>query len=552
MSDVEKWSQVAADNADPAPDGAPESHNRTDVNNIQREAMAAVRRKHETMAWFDKAKGPVGKGFTIAKLSATQVTLVHEGTPTDASGKYPTGDRVRVGDGATYVEGYVTSAVYANPTTTVAIDFDGAGVVQTTPTSLESHVTEGSVGNTAFSPRGTTLAQDPPEVPAIDDLGDGATLDQGAGEGFDADTVDGLHAADIISAASGVGLEILNGDFAIAQRGAVINDSTYFPNDNAAYVMDQWVLLMGIGTGRPSAGNGVVDVASVDAVGSAGVPAASSVRLTGNANVGVAPVEKIGLIQWFPNDAIRHMVDGTVSLSAFVKKGAGDNFEDFRLAIVEWTGTADTLTSTDPINDWNAAGTLPTVKASYSISVSDPFTIGASWAEFQLENVAVSSDMKNLGVLLYVDDTSWGVGDVVEFSGVVLTAGALAGSFRSGASYADSLNKCQRFFNTTFDHASVISEFSGEEASSLRTVATSAGATLIWEFGTSMFKTPTVTAINPGAAGTTPAFFFCDTDDADYAVAVVLAAARRVHLSAVAGGHNNHVVDIHAVAEAML
>lgn len=551
MANLDQWSPTAADNADAVPDGAPEGHQRTSVNDITREMMAASRRQWGVGAWFARTKGPVGKGYTLSKLSDTQVNLVHESTPTDASSLFTVGARVRVGDGSTYVVGYVTAAVYASPTTTVTINFDGAGVVQATPTTLDTHITDTTLGKTAFSPRGTTLAQDPPEVPAIDDLGDGATLDQGSGNSFDADLLDGLHAADIIAASTGVGIHVLNGNFAIAQRGLVIDDTTYFPNDNSKYVVDQWVLLMGDLTGRPGAGSGVVDVSIVDALGSDGIPASTAVRLTGNSNVGVAPTEKVGLIQWLPNDAIRHLKSGTVSLSGYVRKPPGSNFENFRMAIVEWTGTADTLTSTDPINDWNTAGFLPTVKASYIIAVSDTFTIGTDWTQYKLENVSISSGMKNLGILLYVDDTSWGIGDAVEFSGIDLTLGALAGTYQE-PDFADTLHRCQRFFVTTFDHGAVIAEFSGQEASALRTISDASFGTLIWEFGTSMFKTPTVTTLNPGAAGSVAGYFFCDTDDADYGAATISAAKRRVHLSGAAGGHNNHVIDIHAIAEALL
>lgn len=551
MSDLQNWSQVAGENTDPVPDGAPENHPRVQVNDIQREALAGIRRQFEDMAWFDKTKGPTGNGFTLARLSATQVTLVHESTPTDASGKFAVGARIRVGDGTTLVYGFVLSAVYANPTTTVEINFDGAGVVQATPTTLELNITDGSVESTAFSPRGVTLAQDPPQVPAIDDLGDAVTKDEGSGNGLDADLLDGLHASDIIAASTGVGVHVINGHFGISQRGLTIDDTTYFPNDNAKYVVDQWVLLMGSGVTRPSAGSGVVDVSIADALGSAGIPASRAVRLTGNANVGVAPVEKVGLIQWLPNDAIRHLASGVVSLSGYVKKGALSNFENFRMAIVEWTGTADTLTSTDPINDWNTAGFLPTVKASYTIAVSSTFAIGTDWTQFKLENVSVSSGMKNLGIMLYVDDTSWGLGDTVEFSGVDLSQGALAGTFQE-PDFADELHRCQRFFNTTFDHADTISEFSGKEASALRTVSTASFGTLIWEFGTSMFKTPTVTTVNPGTLGVGIGFFFCATDNSDYGAATVSAAQRRVHLTSSVGGHNSHVIDIHAIAEALL
>ena len=96
MSNVDTWSQIAGENADPVPDYAPQGHARTQVNDISREGQAAIRRQAETMAWFDKTKGPSGLGFTLTRLNDTQVNLVHQTTPTDASGKFLVGARVRV------------------------------------------------------------------------------------------------------------------------------------------------------------------------------------------------------------------------------------------------------------------------------------------------------------------------------------------------------------------------------------------------------------------------------------------------------------------------
>lgn len=554
MANVEKWSTVAATNTDPTPDGAPEGHLRTQVNNITREMMAAVRRQLENMAWFDKTKGPVGEGFTPARLADDKVTLVHESTPTDATDKFLTGARIRVGDGSTYVVGYVTSAVFATPTTTVTIDFDGASVVQATPTILELNVTDGTVANTAFSPRGTTVAQDPPEVPAIDDLGDGVTLDQGAGNGFDADTLDGFHAAEIIDAAAvGSGVEIINGAFSIAQRGATIDDTTAFPNDNAAYTLDQWVLLMGSGTSHPAAGSGVVDVSTVDATTTTGASASTSARLTGNSNVGVAPVEKAGLIQWLPNDACRHLADSIVSVSVDIRRAGPGNFENFRLAVVEWTGTADTLTSVDPIDDWGVAGVLPTVNASYSVSVSDVAVIGANWSRVELENVSISSGMTNLGVLLYMDDTSWGIGDIVEFTGVEIVEGATAVPFHQG-DLMETLHSCMRFFNSTFDLGVAPADYTGLVDGALFARTNSASDIgLMWEFGVSMFKTPTIATYNPWASGTTPGWFFNISDVAQFAAAgPITPSTRRADISSGTTGSSNKLVAVHATAEAVL
>lgn len=558
MSNVEKWSAVANNNVDAVPDGAPEGHPRSSVNNIMREAMAAVRHQWESMAWFDKTKGPSTNGFTLARLTDTQVTLVHETTPTDARGKFEIGARIRVGDSSTYVYGFVSAKAYASPTTTITIDMDGSSVVQATPTVLELHVTDGTVGRTAFSPRGTTLAQDPPEVPAIDDLGDGATIDQGSGNGFDADTVDGFHAASLIAASLGGGVQLVNGNFAVGQRGLSLDPSTYFPTDNGAYVADQWALLTGKLATRPGAGSGVVDIDLVDAVGTQGTPCSTSIRITGNGNLGSSPVEKVGLIQWLPNDACRHLNSGEISVSAYVKKPGGSGFDSFRIAVVQWSGTADALTATDPIDNWGDVGVLPTVLADYSIDVGDVNLVGTSWTEYNLQGVAIAADTTNIGVLLYMDDTSVASGDIVEMTGVAIAQGGSATSYVQ-EDFTNNFHRCRRFFCTTFDHGMTAKPKSAEAnvldaAIWSRSRPASGRAFENWDFGTSMLKIPTLTTLNPSSSGTadTSAWNITTSSDVTFDAASTHATKRGAFFTIDEGGWFDDEIAWHACAEAVL
>ncbi len=554
MSNVDQWSQISGENADPTPDGAPEGHARVDVNDITRELQSAVRREKENLAWFDKTKGPVGLGFTLTKLSDNSVNLVHESTPTDASGKFVVGVRVRIGDGSTFVYGYVTSSVYANPNTVIDLDLDGAAVVQATPTTIENHVTDNFVGKAAFSPVGVTLAQDPPEIPSIDLLGDGVTVDQGTGNGFDADTVDGQHAVDIIaSAAASDGVGLINGNFAIGQRGHTINDASYYLNDNAAYVADGWALLMGDLTAHPLTTEGVVDIDLIAANATGGAADSRAIRLTGNSHVTSAPLEKIGLIQWLPFDVTESLRSGTVSLSVWCRIPAS-GFQQLRLAIVEWTGAADALTSVDPINDWGAVDVDPTVLSSRSISIGAKETVSATWTEFQFENVSVSASVNNLAVLIYMDDTAWASGDIFELTGVSLVKGASARAY-SHEDYSLNLQRCQRFFNSSFEEGTApVDQNSGAaiKASALRCSSDGTNAMLVWEFGTSMHKVPDVTTFSPdtGGAAASP---WNETAGVDEAKASTSKSKRRVNWRVSrAGSNTGDEIIMHATAEASL
>ncbi len=553
MSNVDTWSQVAGENADPVPDYAPQGHARTQVNDITRELQSSVRRQWETMAWFDKTKGPSGLGFALTKLSDTSVNLVHESTPTDGSGKFVVGTRVRIGDGSTFVYGYVTSSIYANPNTVLEFSLDGASVVQTTPTTIENHVTDNFVGKAAFSPIGTTLAEDPPEIPSIDDLGDGALLDQGDGNGFDADTLDGQHASEIISsAASAAGVGLINGNFAIGQRGHTIDQTTHFLNDNAEYVVDGWALLMGYLATHPAGGSGVVDIDLIAANATGGDADSRAVRITGNSSVGVSPVEKVGLIQWLPFDVVESLRSGTVSLSVWCRIPSS-GFQGLRLAIVEWSGTADLLSpGVDPIQDWGDSGVLPTVGGSYSITVADSQTVSSAWTEFKYENVSVSASANNLAVLIYMDDTAWADGNIFELTGVSLVKGASARGY-SHEDHSVNLRRCQRFFNSTFPEGATPVALSSDEVSALHSICGDGITSLLtWEFGTSMRKAPSITRFNPGASGSTTVPWN-DTQNVVTGVSGSGASERRAWVKTSRAGEDpGDLIVLHATADATL
>lgn len=555
MSDVKQWSVVAGENTDPVPDGAIEGMERTQVSDTLRELFSSVRRQFEDLAWFDKAKGPSSNGFTIAKLSNTKVNLTHEATPTDASAKFPIGARVRVTDGVTFVYGFVDSVSFASPITTVTIDMDGASVVMASPTAIENNVGDGSLGRTAYSPLGVTLLQDPPEVPSIDDLGDVATLDQGHGGGIDADKLDGLHAADIVQAASAVAsrLGIVNGDFSIAQRGQVIDATAahFHINDNAKYTLDQWVLLMGDRLLHPATGLGVVDVSRENSGAVGGIAAPTCVRLSVNSNLGAPQHEKVGLIEWIPNDQISHLADSIVSLRYWARNDA-PGIDTTRISLVSWSGAINNLTSVDPIDDWNVASAEPSVLFDYAISSSAPHSLSTVWQEFAFDNVAIPAGMTNLGIMIWTDDTSFSIGNWVEWTGVSMVVGTLGQTYQP-EDFATNMNRCSRFYTTSFNH--LVNPQSGTQ--DFNNVVMIGGSTsCCYNFPTPMFKEPTVNFFNPSLAGSPGKSVELDASHSDGPTPVPFPNEKYVGIYVFPAnpptGSSEFGLGVHLVAEALL
>jgi hypothetical protein len=126
MSDIKTWDTTAAGNDSTPPDGAPEGMNRTDVNNVIRENMAATKR------WYDAPEfvNPVDAD-TVQKGSATTVEIVG----VDRTALYPVDARVKI-VGASTVYGFVNSSVFGADTV-VTVDVDDAADVPDTITAFE-------------------------------------------------------------------------------------------------------------------------------------------------------------------------------------------------------------------------------------------------------------------------------------------------------------------------------------------------------------------------------------------------------------------------------
>lgn len=553
MADLSSWSQIASGNIDAPPDGAPEGMARKVLNDTLRENMAALRRAYEDPQWVNLLEED--DGFTVSFIDATHFNIVYDGTPArDASPKFPVGARVQLYNGSAFQYGFVVSTAYVPPNTSVLVTIDALDPLDAGTNRAETHVTKGTVGKVAFSPIGVTLAQDPPHIPSIDLLGDGVTKDEGAGNGKDADLLDGEHGQFYLSAAERDAHSLLiNGDFSLFRRGTTIDSTnTFFPNDNAGYGPDQWALLMGSGATHPAPGSGVVDLKqnSVDIA-----PGVSpwSLHIEGNVSVGSPTAEKFAVIQMLARDRCQHLRSQRVSVSVWCKKGVGSVMDTLQIGIVEWIGAADVLSSIDPIADWGAVGASPSLLASYvmqdSISAGG-LTTTTAWQLLTLENILVGSSMNNLGVMIWCDDQSWVSGDDLFLAGVNLTPGAVARQFVPRPRDQELLSAV-RFLASTFPEATRPQQNIGSANNAASAVASNNGHGIIdWRFVEDMFKVPTVTAYNPEAAN---ALVRNVTDSTNTAIGSTIIGAGQVLIETNGGGSDgNDYMAVHLTAEAVL
>lgn len=224
-----------------------------------------------------------------------------------------------------------------------------------------------------------------------------------------------------IDGAFGFRNRLINPSGQIAQAGLA---STA---DGAYTGFDQWLALTQSNPVTPSALTGIEN----------GTP--YMMRLT-QAN---ASAQRFGLLQWIESVNCLDLRGQSVVLSARVRMSASGTL---RFAIVEWTGTADTITK-DIVNDWTSgiftAGNFfksatTTVVATGSVSLS-----AATLETISLAG-SISGAANNLAVFFWTDSTQ-AQNVMLDIGKAQFEAGsaATALAFRS---YQQEMALCQRYF----------------------------------------------------------------------------------------------------------
>lgn len=199
---------------------------------------------------------------------------------------------------------------------------------------------------------------------------------------------------------------LLNGDFRVLQLGAI------GAADNSS-IHDGWRVLM------EAASACVVTQETADAPTDGGK---FGCKLT----VGSGEDNKFGIWQVLPYADCSDLRGKTVSLQCKLKATAA--ITDVRMAVVEFTGTADSgVGGVDPISVWGSAGTNPTLAANFAY-LGTPANLSptTSWATYRVENIAVGASMNNLGVLIWCEDeTTTVTTDILRIADVQLEEGAV-------------------------------------------------------------------------------------------------------------------------------
>ncbi len=221
-----------------------------------------------------------------------------------------------------------------------------------------------------------------------------------------------------------------NGDCGVSQRNAASGTVTA---DNA-YFADRWRYLgeaSGTCFGR------------VSGIGS--TIFAGGVLFTGTTDKG-------GAFQVVEGINSKHLRSTAVVLSAVLQVNNA-RLGNMKMGIIEFTGTEDATTG-DPISSWGASGTTPTLAASWAF-VNTPANLSVTTSAVRYSVTGtVSAGANNLAVLIWNDDKVYNASDLFYFSEVQLEYGAVASPYER-IPHAVQFDRCQRYFEKSYDHLTV-------------------------------------------------------------------------------------------------
>ena len=198
-----------------------------------------------------------------------------------------------------------------------------------------------------------------------------------------------------------------------------IDSTTLPPNNDFTPVFGRWTLL--------SDGDDVVDITRENTF----LPDSGSQYYAELTITAAGANKKWGIMSVLSADNSIPLRDTIMSLQAKLRTVAGSQVTWIRYAILEWSGTADEWTGTDPISAWNAAGVNPTLAANWAYAGAS-INLGPGidvWDTEVLENVTTGGSFNNLGVIVWLDDTNKGVGKLLQITQAQLEIGSVATAF---------------------------------------------------------------------------------------------------------------------------
>ena len=222
---------------------------------------------------------------------------------------------------------------------------------------------------------------------------------------------------------------LINGAFAVAQRGTSFTSSSSANNDDT-YVLDRWYIL--------SDGNDIIDVSQeTSTIPTNGKYAIALDVETAN--------KKFGIAQIIEGKNCVGLIGDTITFSFKAKVSDTSKLDNVKAAIVSWSGTEDSVTS-DIISAWGNEGTNPTLitNATYENTPAN-LSLTTSYATYSVSANIDTSGAKNIIVFIWSDVTDTTAGHFLYVTDCQLERGNVSTPFEH-RSFGDELLRCQRYF----------------------------------------------------------------------------------------------------------
>lgn len=217
---------------------------------------------------------------------------------------------------------------------------------------------------------------------------------------------------------------VINPEFSFTQRATL-----FLPATDNAYTQDRWRCLM------ESAAS--CNVARQNGSGTWQNQTSFTATATNN--------KKFGLFQPIESVNMARARGQTVTLSAQLKCDA--TISDVRMAILQWTSTADAVSAT-PISAWGTTGN-PTLTTWTYANTPANLSVTSSFVQYSV-SASISSTATNLGVFIWNNDQTTTSGDGIQASQVQLEVGAAFTVFDNRLSQQE-ISLCQRYYTKSYE-----------------------------------------------------------------------------------------------------
>jgi len=275
---------------------------------------------------------------------------------------------------------------------------------------------------------------------------------------------------------------LINGEFRIWQRGTSLSaqaDDTYGGMGDRWYILTQTSTIAGARQSAPFDG----------------------ARNSGQLTQSQASAQRIGAAQIIENINCQDLRGQAVTFYGRFKCSVD---QDIRMAILEWTGTADSVTS-DFVLDWTSttytAGNFFTTTSTTVTAVKEYASPGTGWVDFFVTGT-LGSSLTNICVMVWTEGTLAQNG-TLSLANCGLIRGSAAPVAHTARNFAQEVSLCQRYYQKTFPLDTTPAQNAGTTGSIAVTQIVGAAAAQIsafMPFVPPMFTAPTVTFFNTSAA----------------------------------------------------